>query len=299
MKDFVAKLKQFRQRLAESCRCRNLCLNAKPEVVPVRFPVTRLIFQPFAVLTDRFGLLFRLAAVFALPITLLSVLMGFASVCFTGHRDAYFFCSDSQAWYLVYLLIKIFLVSVFVVRWYDSAFLNRAYGWKNLLLPTKRDGIAAALIIACFFLNLTPLLSFYLLYIRDPNPDWVVEVTYFAVVSLGFLVPFVLMRFYVLLNIFLDNGTKVAPGWVWARSRGNNLSIILSLFLIIIVTLFVLLYLQQSVVNLEAEYVNWGGTVMEYVNNLFLLMLVSLIINNSQIQKEYLLGGENGKNASN
>ena len=73
MKDFIAKLNQLKQKFSDGCGCRSLCLNAAPAVAPVRIPVTQLIFRPFGIFADRFGLLLRLAALFALPITLLSV----------------------------------------------------------------------------------------------------------------------------------------------------------------------------------------------------------------------------------
>ena len=267
MKDFIAKLNQLKQKFSGGCSCRSLCLNAAPAVAPVRIPVTQLIFRPFGIFADRFGLLLRLAALFALPITLLSVFMGFSYICFTDYRSAYFFCSDSQGWYLVYLFAKIFLISAFLVRFY-------------------------------LLLNMAPLLSFYLLYVRVPNPDWVVEITYFAVVSIGFVVPFMLMRFYALLAVFLSGGPKVSPAWLWARSKGNNLGIILSLFLIIIVMLFILVYFQHGIAGIEVEYADWSGTVIEYFYSLILLMLISLVINNCHVQKEYLLGEKDGNNAA-
>lgn len=298
MKDFIAKLNQLKQKFSDGCGCRSLCLNAAPAVAPVRIPVTQLIFRPFGIFADRFGLLLRLAALFALPITLLSVFMGFSYICFTDYRSAYFFCSDSQGWYLVYLFAKIFLISAFLVRWYDGAFLNRDYNWKNVFLPTSRDFTTAALVCFYLLLNMAPLLSFYLLYVRVPNPDWVVEITYFAVVSIGFVVPFMLMRFYALLAVFLSGGPKVSPAWLWARSKGNNLGIILSLFLIIIVMLFILVYFQLGIAGIEVEYADWSGTVIEYFYSLILLMLISLVINNCHVQKEYLLGGKDGNNAA-
>lgn len=296
MKDFIAKFTRLKQKFCADHCC--LCLNTASNVMPVRIPVTQLIFRPFGILADRFGLLLRLAALFALPMTLLAIFMGFSYVCFTDYRNAYFFCSDSQGGYLVYLFAKIFLISTFFARWYDGAFLNRDYNWKNVFLPTARDFITAALICFYLLLNMAPLLSFYLLYIRVPNPDWVVEITYFAVVSVGFLVPFVLMRFYALLAVFLNGGQKVSPAWLWARSKGNNLGIILSLFMIIIVILFVLVYFQHGIARIEPAYADWSGTAAEYFYNLLLLMLISLVINNCQVQKEYLLGGKDENNAA-
>lgn len=60
------------------------------------------------------------------------------------------------------------------------------------------------LLAGFFLLNLAPVLSFYLLLIREPNPDAAIEVAYFACVSVGFLVPFAVMRFYSLFGLAVE-----------------------------------------------------------------------------------------------
>ena len=81
---------------------------------------------------------------------------------------------------------------------------------------------------------------------------------------------------------------------MWQRSKGNNLGIILALFLIMIVMSFFALYYQRAVLAIEPEYVNWSGTVLDYAYNLIMLMLFSLVINHCWLQKEFLLGENNG-----
>lgn len=290
MKDFIAKINQFKQKFSESPKTTE---TQKAELC-VHIPFSKLIFAPFGILTNQFGSLFRLSALFGFVLSLVSIILGFAGICFTSYREAYFFCSDSNFIYILALLLKIFLVSMFLARWYDIAFLKKSYDLRNILLPTKRDFALTGGIILFLLLNLTPILSFYLLYMRVPNPDWVVEVLYFACVSVGFLVPFILMRFYALPAAFLSGQKLPSFSYLWQRSKGNNLGIILALFLIMIVMSFFALYYQRAVLAIEPEYVNWSGTVLDYAYNLIMLMLFSLVINHCWLQKEFLLGENNG-----
>ena len=286
MKDFISKINQFKQKFSTTTDY------SKPET-SVRIPFNKLIFMPFGILTAQFGALFRLSALFALLISFFSMVLGFAGICFTQYHDAYFFCSNSNLLYFLSLFIKIFLVAMFLARWYNIAFLKQCYNAGNIFKPTRKDFGLAFELILFLVLNLTPLLSFYLLYKRVPNPDWVVEVAYFACISVGFLVPFVLMRFYSLPAILLSGEKSPRLSYLWQRSKGNNLGIILALFLIIVVMAFFALYYQRAVAEIEPEYVTWSGTILDYVYNIVMLMLFSLVINHSHIQKEFLLGENN------
>lgn len=291
MKDFFAKINQFKQKFSEMSVQDKI--NNTGEI-KVKIPFSKLIFSPFGILTNQFGSLFRLSALFALVLSLVSIILGFAGICFTQYREAYFFCSNSNFLYIIALLVKIFLVSMFLARWSDIAFLKKSYDLKNIFLPSKRDCALTCGVVLFLLLNLTPILSFYLLYMRVPNPDWVVEVFYFACVSVGFLVPFVLMRFYALPAAFLAGQKFPSISYLWQRTKGNNLAIILSLFLVIVVMSFLALYYQRAVSEIEPEYVNWSGTVLDYAYNLIMLMIYSLIMNHCWLQKEFLLGENNG-----
>ena len=282
MKDFIAKINQFKQKFSESPKTTE---PQKAELC-VHIPFSKLIFAPFGILTNQFGSLFRLSALFGFVLSLVSSILGFAGICFTQYRESYFFCAESNLAYIFALFVKIFLVSMFLARWHDIAFQKKSYDLGNILLPTKRDFALTGGTILFLLLNLTPILSFYLLYKRVPNPDWVVEVFYFACVSVGFLVPFILMRFYALPAAFLSGQKLPSFSYLWQRSKGNNLGIILALFLIMIVMSFFALYYQRAVLAIEPEYVNWSGTVLDYAYNLIMLMLFSLVINHCWLQTD-------------
>lgn len=299
MKDLYHKLTEIKESFKSCGCCRVFCFNAEPDVAAVKMPILQLVFRPFGIFAEKIKLLFRLSAVFALILTALATLIGFNFLCMGPYRSAFFYCSDSDYLYLVYFFIKLFIISVFLARWYHIAFLNTVYNWKTLFVPTMKDVCAVGMLCLFLALNLMPMLSFYLLYIRVPNPDWIVETAYFAVVSLGFLVPFILMRYYSLIAFFLSNQKLPSLGCVWARSKGNNLGILLSLFLIVIVILFIFLNFQRGFQGVEMQYATYVGTVSEFFYNLVFLMLITLVVNNCYVQKELLFGEkDDGKNIS-
>lgn len=290
MKDFISKLNKFMESFSQRGCCRSLCLNAKDEIPAVKMPFAQIVFRPFGIFASKLKELFRLSALFALLFAALATFMGFNNVCFVGYSKNFFFCSDSDAWYLFYIVLKLFLLAVFGVRWFNIAFLQTSYNWKNIFLPTAKDFQTAGILSIFLIVNLIPVLSFYMLYIRVPNPNWVIEIIYFAIVSLGFFVPFVVMRFYSMFAIFLS-GQKLPPiHEVWAKSKGNNMRIILSLFLIMIVVFFIVINFQRNFRVLEVEYINYVGIVSEYLYDVAFLMLITLFINNCFVQKELLYG---------
>ena len=295
MKDFISKINQFTQKFS-SPQTEKMAVEPEDRV---HIPFTKLIFGPLGILSVRISELFKISAAFALLISLCTILLGFSGICFSPYRDSYFYCSNSQALYLLGLLLKVFLISMFFARWYNIAFRRANYSLKTVFLPTKRDVIFFGGLFIFLLLNLTPVLSFYLLYMRVPNPDWIVELAYFACVSVGFLVPFWLMRFYALGAAYLSEEKLPSLGYLWKRSKGNNLSIILSVFLIIVIMSFFALYYQQGLSSIDVEYANWSGTVLEYVYNLFLLMVLSLFVNHCWFQKKFLLGEDDGNNTAN
>lgn len=295
MKDFLSKFKEC------SC-CNTICSlfsNEGANTASVKMSAIKLMFKPFGIFVNKIRELFLLSSFYALLICVLAVVMGFTYICMSSVLSGFFYCSNSNLMYFTYFFIKLFILSAFVVRWYNIAFGNSALSWKSFLfVPSVKDLRTTGILAIYILLNLMPVVSFYMLYLRVPNPDWVVEITYFAVVSLGFFVPFVVMRFYSMFAFFLS-GEKV-PSFkaVWNISKGNNLRIIMSLFLILIVLLFAVNNFYRSFQTVELDYVNYIGIMSEFLYDLVFLMLLSLLVNNCYVQKELLFGEtKNGTDA--
>ena len=271
---------------------KDLCLLRTPQIQPdgaVKIPLVKLASLPFGILVDKFMLFIKTAVVYALLISFLSMVWGYPYVCGTGIPEISF-CRPTDGFYPLYLLLKYFLLLLFAVNWYRMAFDGVPFTVKNLFGINRSRLIAMGGLVLFWVLNLTPVLSWYLLWIRVPNPDVVVEIAYFALVSTGFFVPFIVIHFYSLLGFAVDDCRL--PGWreVWTRSRGNTLRILFSLFLIFFLALFVFFNMFMNVRGYAGSSTLWGGISSEFLYELMLLLLITLFINHCYVQKLFLFG---------
>lgn len=280
------------EQLKNTGTVKNLCTFLSPAVSDdgsVRMPAIKLAYLPFGLLVDNFVLFVKLGALFALLISIVSWIFGYTYICSLSIPSD-FPCTLDDSYLPIYILLKYFLLFWFAVKWYQLALDKEAWNWRKFF-SVSRNGLVAMGILALFFLlNLTPLLSFYLLLQRVPNPDVVVEVSYFALVSVGFLIPFVLMRFYSLFGLAVD-GCQL-PSWreIWRRTRGNMLRILIALFLIFFLMLFIVLNFYLNMRGYDYNHALWVGISSEFVYDLLLLLLISLFINHCYVQKLFLFG---------
>lgn len=287
----IEALKKYIEKIRNHDFLQGDCLTCTDnDAVPaVKMPFFRLAFGSFDVFMDYFKQFLLLGGGFAVVLSALAFAFGFSYVCsLIGGLEAAVFCSGSQPLYLVYLLIKIFALSAFAVLWCRTAFGDEKLSLQKVFSFGKEEVKFTFAMLFLLLLNFIPMISFYLLSIRVPNPDWRVEIVYFAIVSVGFLVPFAVLRFYSVLG-FIAAGEKIPPlKEIWLKSRGNTLKILLSLFLIFILLLLVLNNFYGNV-NVKAEgSLIFAAVSSEFFYNLFFLIILVLWVNHCCLQKKYL-----------
>ena len=145
-------------------------------------------------------------------------------------------------------------------------------------------------------LNMAPFVSFSFLIMRNPNPDVVIEITYFGVVSIGFWVPFIVLRFYSVLGLTLEGIALPPLKSIWLKTKGSTLRIILSLVSIFIVTMFLFLNFYLNMRTYDYSNPLWIGLLSEFIYELLLLLTWSLFIGHCYAQKYFLYGDENEGN---
>lgn len=294
MKEIFAKL----QERFKNCSCfkKGGCLSpAAEDCTKIRIPFFKIVLGPFSLLLDNPKAFFTLALPYALIISVLSLVSGFGYLCLyfrSGDINAY--CSNSTAVYLLYSLLKVWIIAVFAIKWCETALLKKTLSWKGLFLPDKRSLRVSLLIVVFILLNAMPLVSGFILYIRVPNPDWRVEIAFFAVVSLGFLVPFALLRFYSLFAFMIYGNPLPNLRELWLRNSGNNMNLLGGLFVIVILAalIFSNLFRNFELVAYGASF--YIGFVSEFLYNLFYLFIVVLLINYCCIQQQLLYGEKDG-----
>ena len=259
-------------------------LFAEPEDGRVRFPITQIIFGPYMLLINKFKAFAYIGTLYALILSIIYLMGGQSLFCSLGAISAGF-CGQSLTLAIVVRIIILALIAVYCVRYYQAVWQNAPLNLAFLFKPQKNDLLSLGAIIAFLLLNGIALLSGYLLYARVPNPDWRIELTYFGVVASGFLVPFVLLRFYLILAYIWGGEKILSIAYIWKICGGNNLRILCGIAL----WFFVWVFGISAIASNFAEYAR-GGSIYaiffgEYVFNFVMLIMISCFVNFCGIQK--------------
>lgn len=263
------------------------------EEMPRKIPFMKIIFDPFSLTIEHFRTFVIYALFYALILSLIAFIMKHPYVCLYGDFRAENSCGNNPYLYLLTHLITLFVASLFMVRWYKQNYQQSSLPISCLCRISKLDFKSFGLLLVFILINMLSALSFYLLIIRVPNPNWQIEMVFFTIVSVGFLIPLAAMRFYGMFT-FVWSGEKVPPLLLfWKRSRGNSLRLLISLGLIFFICVFSLLAFNAHFKLVEQKNAVYISFMIEYLYNLLFLLLVTFFANHCYLQKEYLFGRDN------
>ena len=252
----------------------------------------KLTFQPFSFLIDGFWSWCKLALCYGLLLSLLAWGFGYLYVCSQIIDGPLYYCRNSDWTYLLYLVIKIVIMCVFFARWIQVAPTteNATIPWRQTIKLNRPAVRSAALLIGFVCLLIFPFISFELLVARVPNPDWRIEICYFAVVSLGFLVPIFAMRYYAWLA-FASLNQKL-PGFktVWVMTRKQLFKILVALFVLFLLMLFVLGNYFISFRYPGNGSLSIFALVSELIFNILCLLFMALFAGHCLVQKQQIFG---------
>ena len=252
--------------------------------------VLKSFFKSMWLITDNLKNFFMQGFVFSLLLTLLSYVFGQKYMCFFNKDiSENMFCPNLHYLYFLYLFFKIVLICIFINIWYDKLFnntlINKEYFKKNY-----KKFLKTFIFLICFLmLNGIPFISMLILFLRVPNPDWIIELLFFIIVSVGFWVPFILMRYYSLFAVFLSNGNWKMFGKTWDNTDGYTGKIIFSASLIFMVNLI----LFVAVMSTFMRFSDLNPEVYNFIAEMFLgfvnYFIVIVMVNFCQTQKQIFL----------
>ena len=259
--------------------------------INVKYPFFKIILEPYLLSLDNFKKLFRISAIYALLLSIVYLLGSQHVFCmFSEYRTSDGYCAGNFTLFIIVHIIAFILMSSFAHRWYNACFNNHPINIKWLLQPSFQDIKAVMLFLIFILLNAISLLSYFLLAIRVPNPDWRIELIYFAFVSIGFLVPFILTKFYSIIAFILSQ-EKVPPLMeIWKKSSGNGLRVLLSLMIYFMCCVFSLSAYTRSINLPSMENSFFFIFAGEYFFNFISLLLISVFVNLCYLQKHLLFG---------
>ncbi len=265
--------------------------NVEEKPINVKYPFLQIILEPYLFSLDNFKKIVRISAVYALLLSIVYVLGSQHVFCmFSEYRTNGEYCTGSLLLFIIVHLIAFVLMSSFAYRWYNACFNDYPINIKWLLRPSVQDIKAVISFLIFILLNAISLLSYFLLAIRVPNPDWRIELIYFAIISIGFLVPFILTRFYSIIAFILSQ-EKIPPlTEIWKKSSGNGLRVLLSLIIYFMCCVFSLSAYTRSINLPSMENSFFFIFAGEYFFNFISLLLISVFVNLCYLQKHLLFG---------
>lgn len=259
-----------------------------PKNGTIRFPFMQIVFGPYVLFIDKFKVFAYIGGAYALLISLIYVLGGQSLFCSYKNFAASQMCAYDSFLSIGSRLIVFAIISCYCVRYYKAVWMQQPLTFRAMFAPQKTDLYSLAALALLILLNAIAMLSWYLLSIREPNPDWRIELTYFGIVATGFLVPFVLLRFYCVLA-YVWQGEKLPSLWqIWQVTRGNNLRLLIAVALCFLLVLFGLSAILKNL-NFMVESGSFCAVLAgEFIYNAAELVLISCFVNFCGIQKFFL-----------
>ena len=254
-----------------------------------KYPLIKAFTKPFSDVVDHMKFFAALTFGTAFVLTLLAYAFGKTFLCSVSSFNALIHCNESAEAYITYFFLKLFILSSFLKIWYDKIYLNKEINKTYFKNNIKRFIFFFIGFILFIILNLCPIFSFYLLVLRVPNPVWQAEIGYFTVVSTGFIVPFVMLRFYANLAELIE-GENFKNFKQTAENTCYQFSKILVSFAFVVV--FSLVLSVSTIGTLRMHIfgnIPFYNLFSEYVFALMTLLIATLFINFIRVQKEIFL----------
>lgn len=226
--------------------------------------------------------------IFSLVLSVVSILFGEAFICnYQIYGNVNFYCQRGEALTLTYFLLKLLIISGYMYLWVNSGS-EKLKSFQEIRSNIKSIGLIWLMLLLMIIGLIIPMLSFMALSNRIPNPNWQVESLYFTVVAIGFFVPFLLMRLMSGLGYALEGKALPRIKDLWQMSRHNMLRIIFSLFTLFVIYAFFYGNFYTNFRRTEVEAMPMAGIIIEILYNIMTLFFITLLANNTLLQKRYL-----------
>lgn len=266
-----------------------------------KYSVVKSLIYPLWNISDNLERFLLCGGLFALVLTLLSYIFNQTYLCVFNPDAAKQLYCDSSYLYVFYFVLKFILCSCFITVWHylavhqtlaENVYVHLLRNWKNFCKDF-------CLFLIFIVLNLIPAISGIVLLFREPNPVWQIELLFFTFVGLGFVVPFVLMRFYALFAESLDADGfcdcfllwRQKTGLVWRNTAGYGFKIVFSTALLFILILVFILSVNTTFRNISNISISlqFYDFIAEFVFNFVTLLIFALVVNFMEAQRSQIL----------
>jgi small-conductance mechanosensitive channel len=174
---------------------------------------------------------------------------------FSPEISEYIFCS--KAWWnvLIHYFSILFLLAYFISRWQVIFAENKNFKEVVKTKMLKQDGKSLLVVFIFFLLWAVIGIGAAYLHIRQPNPNWLIELAVFIPVSLCMIFAVILLFNFVIFQHFLQGGCFFALNKTFWPIIDNIYKYMI--WFLIYILLFSFLFQQAF------SIVSWGGLFLE------------------------------------
>ena len=255
------------------------------KVNKIKLPFFQTVFGCYDIFFSKFWAFAPLGGLFALIMTFIFFISGQDILCFHGEYSKAHFCTQSIWNYIAIHLLAVCMNFLFMQKWCQLVAEGKNFNWKKVLVPDLGTLKMIGLFLAYIAMVGVAAFSLYLLYTRVPNPNWKIELTYFTVVSIGFILPIIGIRFFSYFAYAAQKQSLPSLKIIWKKTSGNMLAIVGGCSLLMLIALF----LMQTVMNqiTMAKPVIGHALFLEYLSHLFVFVVLNCFMNYCYIQKNF------------
>ena len=270
-----------------------------PEKLNAHLPFVGFVLGTYGIVADKIKEFLVLGGIFSLALSLIRLCSGTSAFCGNSSYMQQYFCTSNVFVFLFVSLAVFFIFCVFIRAWIQVIASKDKQKWSFYLTPKKSDIKILGLF---FFFSLAIFIaagSAYLLYVREPNPDWRIEMLYFTVVSLGFLFPFFVLRFFSYIAFAALDAPLPSLKEIWKKTQGSFFVMLSNLLILLVLGLFISSYALYHIVTTNDSnqfLIVFGG---EYLSYMVSLLIAACFANYCYLQKKYLFErNEDGKSGN-
>ena len=252
------------------------------------FPLFRSVYGSFALFLDNLIPFFKIGGTFSIIFTIVNLITGQSVLCMNPDAKEYVFCSKEMPVMIIANIVLWFVACVYMRNWYQDVIIkNQKFSLKKLL-PNTADLKLYALMIVFLATLFVAMLSGFILFTRNPNPDWKIELLFFTVVSVGFFVPMFATPI-ISYMAFIAGGDKLPKiKETWQQSKGKIASIFISFMGVVLIGFLISSNILRYFVQLSNEGNIFVVVIVEFLYNITLIFVATICINYSYMQKKFL-----------
>ncbi len=273
----------------------NPSLDNSQQIESIALPFTASVFGAFSLFIEKIKPFLLVSTPFAIILMILYFVFGQEALCINSLYRQDHSCSNNLISFILVHLLALFILCIFMRVWMQFVLGQKTFSWQQLM-PQLADIKLFGLFVVYSITLIIAGFSTYLLIIRVPNPNWTIELAYFFVVSLGFFVPLLGLRFISYFAFAADNEPLPPLKTLWKKTTHNTFILLIGIMVLVFCGLLLSQYLLQAFMRttqFDAFYITLG---CEYLSNIIVLLITACFTNYCYLQKMFLFErNDNGK----